>query len=438
MKLVYDKPETKGVENAIKRAKQMTEFRWTPVRSLPALLAYYDMEGIRHYCGWQIPPYSPQKGLVYSSVSETQKYIGFNVSFEAFVTALANPESVLYKQNLYGHGRQNANTWYGVVCSCFASYVFALNERCICREWPNQPNVRCLGQPVLNDLKLLDIVLNVKKHVAVITGIGRDENGNVQRIEVSESIIPAAASTWFTPEEFAGFWYARDFLIYRKDDTEGIPYEASQFVRIEADSERGIEADPELPAYGINPDILPNQGNGTNYKEDQEIILNLLNDNWDGAFISNEAGEEAYFDAVDDRVIVPADSRFHLPGFYTAYAMNRRNGETSKSVSFSVTGLKLTTEDRSKCSTNPNTPIHVEPEEEIVLEFENACADKFGPIYIFTVRTSGEKARFRTENRCHKITVKLPKEEGEYFVIQTSRNKYGEYSSNKLFFQVGK
>lgn len=38
MRFVYDRPASQGVENALKRARQLCEARWTPIRPLPNAL----------------------------------------------------------------------------------------------------------------------------------------------------------------------------------------------------------------------------------------------------------------------------------------------------------------------------------------------------------------------------------------------------------------
>ncbi len=435
--LIYDLPGNKGVENALKRARQMTEFCWTPVRPLPAVICYDEMDGVNQTYGQKLRPWFPQKGLVYSSVQETQKFIGFNVSFEGFVTALSDPDSVLYRQNVYGHGRQNANSWYGVVCSCFVSYVFDLKERWICKSWPHQPNVSYLGQPDVNSLQLLDIVLNEKVHIALITGLARDEAGNVREIEVSESTLPVCRTTRFTPEEFCGYWYGRAFEIYRKSDTKGIRYTPSPFVRIEADPERGIEADPELPPYIVNRDILPDQGSGTNYREDQEIVLDLLQENWDGAEVTNDTGETAYFAAKDHKVTVPVGDPFHRPGFYRACAVQKEGCRRSASTAYAVTGLRIQPADGSAYSTDAGSPAVFPPSAKLTLCFDNPFADEIGPIYIFNAKNSGEAGRFHPLGcgACG-TDITLPAEEGDYFIVQTAENRCGEYSSQKLFVRI--
>jgi len=438
MKLVHDIPENKGVENGIKRAKQMTSFRWTPVKTMPAVEFYHNMQNEKCYLSKKVQPWFPQKGLVYSSVLKHQKFLGFNVSFEAFVTALSDPDSVLYKYNVDGEGRKNANCWYGVVCSCFVSYTLDMKERWICRNWPTVEGVSCLGQPDPGRLKLLDIVLNVKRHIAIITDIIRDENGKVCLIEISESTLPVCRSTYFTAEEFCGYWYGNGFNIYRKSGLEKITYTPSPFVRVEADHERQIEGDPVMEAYVINRDILPDQGNGTNYKKDQEIVLDLLNDAWDGAEVTSEDGRSAVYDAEDGKVVIPADSFCHRPGFYSAKAVNRETGARSEAAEFAVTGLTIGAAEGT-CSGDEQKPTVIRPGAKINLCLSNPAGDPVNMVYIHAVRNAGERRRFRVTEEDQKngqITIEFPEAAEEYFVFESAENRYGEYASNYLYFKV--
>ena len=47
MMLYSDKPISKGVENALKRAKQMVELKWTPVKRMPSSMIYRDAADVR-------------------------------------------------------------------------------------------------------------------------------------------------------------------------------------------------------------------------------------------------------------------------------------------------------------------------------------------------------------------------------------------------------
>ena len=62
MQLYYDKPVSKGVENALKRAKQMVELKWTPVRRMPASTIYRDINEVRCDVDTFFSPYRPHVG----------------------------------------------------------------------------------------------------------------------------------------------------------------------------------------------------------------------------------------------------------------------------------------------------------------------------------------------------------------------------------------
>ena len=96
MKLYHDSPRSIGVENALKRARQMLDIRWIPVQRFPSGISSAEPAGtpkIRR--DFNYAPWRPQTGMAYSSVRRNEKYVGYNVSIETFMTALYNPKSVL-------------------------------------------------------------------------------------------------------------------------------------------------------------------------------------------------------------------------------------------------------------------------------------------------------------------------------------------------------
>ena len=68
MLLYPDKPETKGVENALRRARQLTNLRWTPVRPIPSGAIFRSPDGGKHNLDTWLTAWRPQKGAIYSSV----------------------------------------------------------------------------------------------------------------------------------------------------------------------------------------------------------------------------------------------------------------------------------------------------------------------------------------------------------------------------------
>lgn len=70
--------------NAVrKRAQQITNIRWEAKSDVPRKTGHFAAGGT-------------YTGIPYSSVKEMDKFVGFDVSFHTFMTAVNNPRSVLY------------------------------------------------------------------------------------------------------------------------------------------------------------------------------------------------------------------------------------------------------------------------------------------------------------------------------------------------------
>ncbi|MBR2080621.1 MAG: hypothetical protein IJ980_03190, partial [Oscillospiraceae bacterium] len=66
MKLTHDVPQSKGAENALKRAKQMVCASYTPIKRLPILQKIFDDDGTPSFERTYSMPGFPVKGIVYS------------------------------------------------------------------------------------------------------------------------------------------------------------------------------------------------------------------------------------------------------------------------------------------------------------------------------------------------------------------------------------
>ena len=75
-------PKNDGERRALARSRQLTEFRWTPVRDVPT---YYQKELTMLPEGVEIT------GFPYASAEQQDTFITENISFETFLSAVANP-----------------------------------------------------------------------------------------------------------------------------------------------------------------------------------------------------------------------------------------------------------------------------------------------------------------------------------------------------------
>ena len=103
-----------GKAAVLQRAKKITTIAWTPLSSIYShkLNGYFEANHLYE----EIP---------YSSVKQLDKFVGLEVSFETFVSAVNNPYSVLYTENVGAspyYGR-NCSVYYGSVCSATVNYA---------------------------------------------------------------------------------------------------------------------------------------------------------------------------------------------------------------------------------------------------------------------------------------------------------------------------
>ena len=324
--LYHDIPSSKGVENALRRAKRLSQLTYSAVAELPIVNTVRAASGKREdsaYVETHFPPYLPAKGVLYSSVRRYETYVGFNITPETFLSALSNPNSVMYKQPILGT-KQNVHNHYGIVCSCFVSYALDIHYRTPCARWPSLPGIHKVDTEELENIRLADIVLNYKNHIALVTDIERDTEGKVHFITVSESTIPFIRVTRFTPEQFRNYWLAKDYLVYRYDGVKDVTYEPDPFAP--------TEGDPTMPEPFINRSLMPDFGNKANYRRgEQPVEISVFEEGCSAVEVTDPDGEKTLWPVENGFVKLDPEKI----GLYEA-ACVRENGR-SEAVQFCVT-----------------------------------------------------------------------------------------------------
>lgn len=330
MFLYHDRPASIGVENALRRAKQLAQLCYTPILPLPIVEKIRGASGERRDSAnveTHSPAWLPLQGILYSSVRRTETYVGYNITPETFVTALSNPNSVMYKRPITGTG-QNVHNYYGIVCSCFVSYCLNIHYRTNCARWPSIPGIHAVDTSELENVRLADVVLHKVYHIGIVTDIERDAEGKVRYISVTESTMPFIRTTRFSPEQFRNFWLANDYVVYRYDKVDEVPYVPDPFAP--------VEGDPEQPAF-INRSLMPDFGNKANYKLGVDPVeLSVFEEGCSEVEITDPDGE---------KTLLPVESGFvrvfpRKIGMYGACCV-RAGGERSASVSWCVTDLLI-------------------------------------------------------------------------------------------------
>ena len=403
---MYDKAVSPGMENVLRRARQLSEFRWTPVQPFPAIISDARSGCKQHTF---LPAYRPQKGINYSAARFDEKYVGSNVSLYTYVSALSNPQSVLYTRPLFGRSILSA-AFYGAVCSQFVSYAFDLPFQIDCQQWPFLPGIRAVDPKPLENLRLCDILNCPTRHTAFISDIERTEDGIIASVTVSEATPPQIISTTFTAEEFTAYWLA-------KGEYQVLRFETLDWVTYTPDACVYLDGDPEPAAVKINREIMPDYGDRANYMLGEPVSFHVFSPEYTEVVIAQNGKQICSIPAAGQRAqYLPGAS-----GFYTAKAKNAT--QESEPVSFCVTDAAVSLE-----------KAVYRAEEAIIPHFTCAAGDRlmgwvvktneFAKYWGYPIDQNGQIAK----------ETKLPT--GRYLIIAQYRNEFGTYCSAPCFFDV--
>ena len=399
-RLIPDVPGSVGVQNALRRAKQLSQLRWTPVRPLPVGMKA-EIPGEKRFYSIFLPAWRPQTGANYSAARFDEKYIGYNVSLETYMTALSNPESVLYTRSLHGKAPLSS-AYYGTVCSEFVSYVLDMPFHIDCQQWPFLEGIEKVETEPLENLKLCDVLNEPTHHTTLITGISRDEDGKMAEITVTESTLPHVQSRTFTPREFTEYWLKDHYEVLRYGKIDKVTYTPSPWVR--------VEGDPETERPVPNPVLMPDYGNKANYLLGETVTLSAFDTRYQEVEVSLEGTPPERLAVADGKVTLhPA-----RPGFYRAEAV--READRSEAVEFCVVdAFAATDKPRYKAG------------ELIRVSCSSAAEDRFLGWVVKTPELAKVWGYPASEDGRVPESTTLP--QGEYRIIALYQNAYGVYSS---------
>ena len=322
--LISTKPKTAAEAAIIARSRQLTDFKWTPVRDVPTYImgkGYTVLEA-----GVEVT------GFPYASTERTDKFITENVSFETFLSVIPNPHSKLYEP---GHAAFNACN-YGIVCNGLARYAFGIKRRISTARWHTIPGMREIkpkGEYTVDEMQLCDVLYAFgegRNHVALITDILRNEDGEIKEVEVSEAVRPSCERRRFTPEEY--YEKYKLFALWRYDYIEEVPPFDAESDRLIFESKIGTE----------RPRITVDNGNKSNYSVGDEVIISVFSDSADRILIYRDG------ELIED---VPCEKTCFMPrvferGYYTVKLKEKGNYAefcvTAPEISFEVRNGQIT------------------------------------------------------------------------------------------------
>lgn len=290
--------------DVLERAYQMATMEWTPVNPVP-------MNGGRFYS-----PGKTVTGIPYSSVKEINTYLFQDVSYHTFMTAVHNPKSVLYTQDISKapyHG-ENCAPYYGAVCSSAVMCAFGISTPYYVSQIIRLPSMERIEDQVIDSLKVCDVIAK-PGHVQLVFEM-EYKSDTLFRITTFESSERSAHLSSYSKEQFLKMWEKGRYVGYR--------YKNLKYSEDEAVFRR-------LSPVFYNEDLCPSKGDKAVYRTTDNIILNIFNTSYDKIVLRNEMTKETATVAYHGEDVVFSDLQ---PGIYFAYL--QRGSEKSAEVSFEV------------------------------------------------------------------------------------------------------
>lgn len=239
-----------------KRARQIANIEWTPLKDIPGLTK-------------PIPAGITRTGIPYSSVKEKDKFVGLEVSFYTFMTAVHNPRSVLYTDDVKEapyHG-VNCGPYYGTVCSGAVNYALGIDRPYESSMYENVPYIAKVKNQSPEGVCSGDILWS-PGHVVLVLNIENDESG----VPLSFTILESNGRTSINKMSAASFnkrWETVGWVAYRNLRlADNVQYSSIPYVFNEGD---GVALD------SYNEDLCTSRGDKVTYVEGEDVTINIFN-----------------------------------------------------------------------------------------------------------------------------------------------------------------
>lgn len=317
------------------RGELISGVKWTPLGSIPSVKGD----------NWAFKAGIEYTGIPYSSVKELDKFVGLDVSHYTFLSAVRNPYSVLYTEDVSKppyHGIGCA-PFYGTVCSTTVNYALGLGFPLSTRLYPDFTELfQEVENQDISEVKPGCIMLKKGSHVVVVTKVWIDTEGRVEKVRILEADMSITSFKTYTAEEFLQRWKDSSWVMYQYMKMDEIP---------------DVEENPNDFIY--NDDLCTTRGDNVCYRVGEPVTISILNGNY--------VVLELYKDGVifDSKNIVGCESLTYdnLPfGDYAAYLVNGK--DRSMAIHFEIVETNVSLTESGKYltinfSSSNGTPLYI-------------------------------------------------------------------------------
>lgn len=290
--------KTNGKFNVATRMRMMCDIEWTPIQKVPKQTRVGDtiVQGA-------FEEKVTQKGIPYGAQLTYEQWMGRNISFETFLSALANPNSVIYNFSRVGTAyRQSA--WYSVNCSKAVGWALNIPQTYASGTFGRDPHVTRIatsGNYTASDIHIGDIIEKASTHTAIITDLVYNSFGDLSQIEVSEAVTPVCRrKRWNLYGSFENFWTQFDgYSLLRYEYVDEVP-----------------PVDMESMYPYISPSLGLNYGNKSNYQTTDTIEITILDKVSDTLVVKKDGAQVDTIDVTNYEQSAIVTYTQSTPGWY--------------------------------------------------------------------------------------------------------------------------
>lgn len=289
--------------DVLERAYQMATMVWTPVDPMPMLGGKVYEPGIAVI------------GAPYSQTGPFNTSLFQDVSYHTFMTAVHNPRSVLYTEDLSKapYNGLNCATYYGSVCSSSVMWALGFSIPYSTYHIVDLPYMNRLDHQELDSLKVCDVLWK-SGHVQMVFEV-EQRSDTLYRIKLFEQSGKSAHIKAFSKSSLKQMWDKNGYVAYRY---EYLSYSDEPIVF------GGFES------VDYNDDLCPSKGDKAVYRTDDTVLINIFNQNYDEIVLMKD-GKVLSIDKID------GDSYQYqglMPGIYESFLLS--GNSYSAPVSFEI------------------------------------------------------------------------------------------------------
>ena len=212
-----------GQKNMVKRARQQSEIKWTPVKNITGWGGSYIFKAGTTYTG--LPYGQPVRA----------KYVPWGASLEDFANAVADAGSLMYtSRSTYN----KTAPYYSCDCSSFVSWSWDLPSRQYTRSI--QAYCELVESQSIYSCQIGDAFVKAGSHTVMVSDVGyRDDQ--IVYIDIMEQTPPSTKYTRWGEggtkalSELYSKYFAKGYLLYRSKTRDDVSYTASPAVALDGE-----------------------------------------------------------------------------------------------------------------------------------------------------------------------------------------------------------